>query len=87
MRETVRDFMDLRQVPLILLFLGGLIAGFLLTNQVIDPFIYKDKIGDYNKLVEINSGLDKRNDQLYSCLLQNNVNPENCSAKNGSVNN
>lgn len=60
-------------------FIAGLLIGAFATHQYIEPMIFAAKSSDSNALAQLNDSLDKRNDQLYSCLLENNIKPDTCT--------
>jgi len=72
-------FWDTQKILLVGVFILGLILGIVLTNQVIDPFINNGIISDQNSLAELNTRLDSRNDELYNCLLENEIAPSSCA--------
>ena len=72
-------FWDTQRILLVGVFVIGLIIGIGITNQVIDPFINEGVISDQNTLSELNTRLDSRNDELYNCLLENEINPSSCN--------
>ena len=72
-------FWDTQKILLVGVFVIGLIIGIAITNQVIDPIINEGIVSDQNSLSELNTRLDSRNDALYNCLLENEINPSSCS--------
>jgi len=72
-------FWDTQKILLVGVFVIGLIIGIAITNQVIDPIINEGIVSDQNSLSELNTRLDSRNDELYNCLLENEINPSSCS--------
>lgn len=74
-------FWTSHRILLALIFATGLIIGGVITNQLVDPIIYSKQLSDYNSLSELNSRLDSRNDQLYSCIVKSNLDPEKCVPK------
>ncbi len=62
------------------LFVLGLLIGGLVTNKYIDPYLNGAQSADRNSLLAQNQGLDARSDQLYRCLIANNVEPGSCGA-------
>ncbi len=72
-------FWTTQRIILAVVFVAGLILGVLATNQFLDPVVFQKAAPDYNALQETNQRLDTRNDQLYNCLLTNNVNPASCA--------
>ncbi|HZX34170.1 MAG TPA: hypothetical protein VFF09_02200 [archaeon] len=73
-----QKFWDGEKILLALVFLAGLIIGAALANQVIDPLLFSGKISDSNTLIELNERLDARNDQLFNCLVKNEIEPSSC---------
>ena len=85
MAHTVEQFWTPdRVLPAIVFVLGLLIGGFA-TNQYIDPFLSGTQAQDQNSLLEMNARLDARNDQLYYCLVDNNV-PQSACIGAGAAN-
>ena len=78
--EEKEGFWTKGRIIFILIFVTGVIVGAVLVNQVIDPFIYGVQGADQNSLVELNSRLDLRNDELFNCLLKNDVDPSTCNS-------
>ena len=72
-------FWDTQKILLVGVFVIGLIIGIAITNQVIDPIINEGIVSDQNSLSELNTRLDSRNDELYNCLLENEINPSSCN--------
>ena len=72
-------FWDTQKILLVGVFVIGLIIGIAITNQVIDPIINEGIVSDQNSLSELNTRLDSRNDELYNCLLENEINPSSCT--------
>ena len=72
-------FWDTQKILLVGVFVIGLIIGIAITNQVIDPIINEGIVSDQNSLSELNTRLDLRNDELYNCLLENEINPSSCN--------
>ncbi len=63
-----------------ILFLIFFILGFALGAVAMDFYANFSKGfgNDYNSMLEINQRLSERNSQLYSCLVENKVEPEAC---------
>ena len=73
-----QKFWNGEKILLALVFLAGLIIGAALANQVIDPMLFSGKSSDSNTLIELNERLDARNDQLFNCLVKNEIEPSSC---------
>jgi len=79
MGEEGEPFWNFYRILIVVTFVLGLILGGIATNQVVDPIVYGNQIQDQNSLQEMNDRLDSRVDELYNCLLENNVSPATCS--------
>lgn len=73
------SFWTTGRIILILVFLLGVIIGGVIVNQYIDPFIYANQVSDFNSVSALNNRLDTRADELYNCLLENDVSPTLCN--------
>ncbi|HIH10278.1 MAG TPA: hypothetical protein HA254_06460 [Candidatus Diapherotrites archaeon] len=67
-----------RIVFAIILLVGAIIGG-IITHNYIDPWLSGTSGSDYNSMLALNSRLDARNDMLYSCLLKNSIDPQDCT--------
>ncbi|VVC00367.1 Uncharacterised protein [uncultured archaeon] len=63
-----------------LFFILGLAIGGFLVHTYIDPAFYGLQAKDTNSIIEENSRLDSRAEELYNCLLENNIPPSVCGA-------
>jgi len=79
MVEERDGFWSSTKIIFVLLFVAGFVVGALITNQFIDPFLSGTQASDQNSLSELNTRIDSRNDELYNCLLENEINPVDCS--------
>jgi len=71
-------FWTTNRILFALVFIFGIILGGILVNQYIDPFIYANRASDYNAVSELNNRLDSRADELYNCLVKNEISPSSC---------
>ena len=79
MQEALTHFWTPDRVLLIIIFAIGIIAGAYITNQYVDPYLNASTFSDYNSTMQLNTRLSERNDQLFSCLELNGINPDSCS--------
>ncbi|MCR4336069.1 MAG: hypothetical protein NUV57_06075 [archaeon] len=77
--DEKEPFWNFYRILLVVVFVVGLILGGVATNQYIDPVLTGGQIHDQNSLVDLNERLDSRADQLYNCLLENDISPATCS--------
>ena len=56
----------------------GIIIGGVATHEIVEPFLYKNQSSDFNSMAQLTERLDSRNDELYSCLEKNSIDPNNC---------
>lgn len=78
MAQTIDTFWTPDRILLALVFVAGLLIGGFVTNNYIGPYLNGSAVADQNSLLELNARLDSRNDQLYNCLVQNNIKVEAC---------
>ena len=71
-------FWDTQKILLVVVFLAGIIIGGVAVNQLVDPYFASVDSADFNAMVKLTERLDSRNDELYNCLLENDVNPATC---------
>tara|TARA_Y100000310_G_C20692845_1_gene823479 strand:+ start:2585 stop:2827 length:243 start_codon:yes stop_codon:yes gene_type:complete len=76
--EEKEPFWNFYRILIVITFAAGLILGGIATNQIIDPILTGNYVQDQNSLTALNDRLDSRVDQLYNCLLENDVSPAVC---------
>ena len=71
-------FWDTQKILIVVALIAGIIIGGVVTNQVIDPYFASVDSADFNAMVKLTERLDSRNDELYNCLLDNDISPATC---------
>lgn len=72
-------FWNFYKILIVVTFVLGVILGGIATNQVIDPYLMNTNSGDFNKMIQSTERLDSRVDELYNCLLENDISPATCN--------
>lgn len=78
MDNVIEHFWSADRLRLVIIFIAGLLIGGYVTNQYVDPYLGSSSSVDYNALIEINTSLDERNEQLFGCLEKNQIDPQTC---------
>lgn len=77
-RIISEQFWTADKILLLIVFFIGFILGAFAMDFYNTNISNKFQSNDYNSMLEINQRLSERNDQLFSCLIRNKVEPEEC---------
>ncbi len=77
-RKKGSSFWTLNRAFVLFVFIFGLLIGGFLMHQYIEPALQEKACQDYNALMEKNQQLDEEVDNYYDCLVDFNINPQQC---------
>ena len=73
-----RGFWTFSRILLVAIFIAGFVAGIYVSQEYSTTGFLSLSGSDYNALAHENQRLDARNEELFKCLLENDIEPSAC---------